>query len=179
MLLSRLWVSRQRFCGLQHTQEVVAWKECLAFAVRPSAGEWLHLRICVSTLNPEELSVSQYLEFKERLVGEIIKTCTFTCSPHLFLCKFVLLIKALLYFHLVCKLLEVPTIHHVACNEYKELSDSSQGKCRACEAYQGEHHNLGGGYGALCALLSPYVKTKQYWRGCEIPEQVYSFYSVY
>lgn len=54
---------------LQHTQEVVAWEHCLAFAVRPSAGEWLYLRICVDSLNPQELTVSRYLEFKERLVG--------------------------------------------------------------------------------------------------------------
>lgn len=55
--------------GLQHTQELVIWKDCIAFAVRPSTGEWLHLRICVDTLNPEQLSISDYLEFKERIVG--------------------------------------------------------------------------------------------------------------
>ena len=56
---------------LQHTQEVVVWKECLAFAARPSAGEWIHIRICVASLSPEQLTISQYLEFKERIVGEV------------------------------------------------------------------------------------------------------------
>lgn len=67
---------------MQHTQEVVSWKECLAFAVRPHAGEWLHLRICVSTLNPEELTVSEYLEFKERLVGTLLNLSSDLPLPH-------------------------------------------------------------------------------------------------
>ena len=54
---------------MQHSQEVVVWEKCVALAVRPSVGEWLFLRICVDSLTPEQLSVAQYLQFKERITG--------------------------------------------------------------------------------------------------------------
>lgn len=41
----------------------------LAVAVSP--GEWLRLRQCVETLQPQQLCVSQYLELKERIAGAL------------------------------------------------------------------------------------------------------------
>lgn len=40
----------------------------MAVSIRPRPGVWEYVRVDVSQLNVEELTVSQYLRFKEELV---------------------------------------------------------------------------------------------------------------
>lgn len=42
----------------------------VGFAVRPRPGIWEYVRINVEELSVEELDVSDYLGFKEQLIGE-------------------------------------------------------------------------------------------------------------
>ncbi len=39
----------------------------MGLALRPNIGMWKYVRICINTLTVEELSVSDYLKFKEGL----------------------------------------------------------------------------------------------------------------
>ena len=40
----------------------------MAIAIRPTPGVWEYVRVNVYELNVEQLSVSEYLQFKEELV---------------------------------------------------------------------------------------------------------------
>ncbi|KAK9843685.1 hypothetical protein WJX81_002259 [Elliptochloris bilobata] len=51
----------------QSCQEVVVSEPCMGLALRPIIGMWKYIRICINTLTIEELSVSDYLSFKEGL----------------------------------------------------------------------------------------------------------------
>ena len=42
---------------------------CIALSLRPKVGRFLHMRICTDTLALDDLSISQYQRFKERLAG--------------------------------------------------------------------------------------------------------------
>eukprot|EP00245_Coleochaete_scutata_P002204 TRINITY_DN12892_c0_g1_i2.p1 TRINITY_DN12892_c0_g1~~TRINITY_DN12892_c0_g1_i2.p1 ORF type:complete len:860 (+),score=151.07 TRINITY_DN12892_c0_g1_i2:306-2885(+) len=50
------------------TQEAVANPPWVALAVRPRPGEWYYVRVNVDDMTVDDLSVSDYLAFKERLV---------------------------------------------------------------------------------------------------------------
>lgn len=39
----------------------------MGLALRPNIGMWKYIRICINTLTIEELTVSDYLKFKEGL----------------------------------------------------------------------------------------------------------------
>ncbi|VAX14641.1 sucrose synthase, partial [hydrothermal vent metagenome] len=55
---------------LQISQEAAFDSQWFYLALRPSIGRWLYLRIHLETLEAKEVVVSQFLRFKERLVGE-------------------------------------------------------------------------------------------------------------
>ena len=49
-------------------QEAIVISPWVALAIRPRPGVWEYVRINVSELAVEELSVPEYLQFKEQLV---------------------------------------------------------------------------------------------------------------
>ena len=49
-------------------QEAIVLPPWVALAIRPRPGVWDYIRVNVSELAVEELSVSEYLAFKEQLV---------------------------------------------------------------------------------------------------------------
>jgi len=58
---------------LRSTQEAIILPPWVALAVRPRPGVWEYVRINVDELAVEQLSVSEYLEFKEHLVDGSVK----------------------------------------------------------------------------------------------------------
>jgi sucrose synthase len=54
---------------IQTSQEIVVVPPLIAFASRPSVAEWKYVRFNADDLGVEELPVSKYLQFKERLAG--------------------------------------------------------------------------------------------------------------
>lgn len=54
---------------LQNCQEAMVLPPWVGFAVRPRPGIWEYVRINVEELTLEELSVSEYLSFKEQLAN--------------------------------------------------------------------------------------------------------------
>lgn len=50
-------------------QEAIVIQPWVALAIRPRPGVWVYLRVNVSELAVEELTVSEYLQFKEQLVN--------------------------------------------------------------------------------------------------------------
>lgn len=59
-------------CGrfIQCCQECVVHAPWVAFALRPSVGQWIYVAICGDDLGVDELTPSKYLAFKERLKSE-------------------------------------------------------------------------------------------------------------
>ncbi|VAH90873.1 unnamed protein product [Triticum turgidum subsp. durum] len=53
---------------LRSSQEAIVLPPFVAIAVRPRPGVWEYVRVNVHELNVEQLSVSEYLRFKEELV---------------------------------------------------------------------------------------------------------------
>ena len=51
-------------------QEAIILPPWIVLAVRPRPGVWEYVRVNVDELAVEQLSVSEYLEFKEQLVNE-------------------------------------------------------------------------------------------------------------
>ena len=51
-------------------QEAIVYPPWVAMAVRPKPGVWEYVRVNVDELMLDELSVSEYLAFKELLVNE-------------------------------------------------------------------------------------------------------------
>jgi len=49
-------------------QEAIIFPPWIALAVRPRPGVWDYVRVNVHELAVEQLSVAEYLEFKEHLV---------------------------------------------------------------------------------------------------------------
>ena len=49
--------------------QVVAAEPCVALALRPRVGHWLCVRICSNTLHVDDMTISQYLAFKEKLAN--------------------------------------------------------------------------------------------------------------
>ena len=47
--------------------QVVVVPPCLALSLRPTVGRFLHCQICLDSLAVTDLSISEYLKFKERL----------------------------------------------------------------------------------------------------------------
>jgi len=58
---------------LRSTQEAIILPPWVSLAVRPRPGVWEYVRINVDELAVEQLSVSEYLEFKEHLVDGSVK----------------------------------------------------------------------------------------------------------
>jgi sucrose synthase len=57
---------------LKSAQEAIVSPPFVAIAVRPSPGVWEYVRVDVNELSVEQLSISEYLKFKEELVdGEV------------------------------------------------------------------------------------------------------------
>jgi len=54
---------------LQMSQEAALDAQWFYLALRPRIGRWQYLRIHLDTMEPEEIVVSQFLRFKERLVN--------------------------------------------------------------------------------------------------------------
>eukprot|EP00249_Psilotum_nudum_P036840 c8859_g1_i1 orf=571-3075(-) len=54
---------------LQSTQEAIVFPPWVALAVRPKPGVWEYVRVNVDELAVEQLTVSEYLSFKEMLVN--------------------------------------------------------------------------------------------------------------
>ena len=53
----------------------------MGLALRPNIGMWKYIRICINTLTIEELTVSDYLKFKEGLTEAGGSSRTFgTCK---------------------------------------------------------------------------------------------------
>ena len=51
-------------------QEAIILPPWIVLAVRPRPGVWEYVRVNVDELAVEQLSVDEYLEFKEHLVNE-------------------------------------------------------------------------------------------------------------
>ena len=51
-------------------QEAIILPPWIVLAVRPRPGVWEYVRVNVDELSVEQLSVAEYLEFKEHLVNE-------------------------------------------------------------------------------------------------------------
>lgn len=49
--------------------QVVVVPPCLALSLRPTVGRFLHCQICLDSLAVTDLSISEYLKFKERLAS--------------------------------------------------------------------------------------------------------------
>ena len=47
----------------------------MGLALRPNIGMWKYIRICINTLTIEELTVSDYLKFKEGLTEAGASPC--------------------------------------------------------------------------------------------------------
>ena len=53
----------------------------MGLALRPNIGMWKYIRICINTLTIEELTVSDYLKFKEGLTEAGGSACALgTCK---------------------------------------------------------------------------------------------------
>ncbi|BDA49039.1 Sucrose synthase 2 [Coccomyxa sp. Obi] len=52
---------------LEWCQEAVVHDDCVALALRPSAGRSFHCRICVGSMRVDDLTISDYLACKEKL----------------------------------------------------------------------------------------------------------------
>ncbi|EIE18920.1 sucrose synthase [Coccomyxa subellipsoidea C-169] len=48
--------------------QAVVYDGCVAFALRPTVGRYFHCRICVSSMQVDDLTISEYLMFKEKLL---------------------------------------------------------------------------------------------------------------
>ena len=82
LLGSQIWDDLNRFCreenqpllrsvlgrALQKSQEVAMDDTWLYLNVRPGAGHWLHLRYHFETMLFEEIGVTEFLAFRERLI---------------------------------------------------------------------------------------------------------------
>ncbi len=83
MLKSDLWEEFLQFCNeanlpdlsnsplakaLSKAQESAIDEECLCLAIRPKVANWLYLRFCYTTRELQEITVSEFLAFKEKLV---------------------------------------------------------------------------------------------------------------
>ncbi|MEN8133842.1 MAG: sucrose synthase, partial [Pseudomonadota bacterium] len=55
---------------ISHSQEAAVNANWIYFAVRKRIGSWFYLRIHLHTLDTEEVPVSQFLHFKERLAQD-------------------------------------------------------------------------------------------------------------
>ncbi|RZR87829.1 hypothetical protein BHM03_00015300 [Ensete ventricosum] len=55
---------------LKFAQEAIVLPPFVAVAVRPRPGVWEYVRVNVHELSVEQLSASEYLQFKEELVDE-------------------------------------------------------------------------------------------------------------
>ncbi|KAI5058557.1 hypothetical protein GOP47_0026727 [Adiantum capillus-veneris] len=55
---------------LQAAQEAIVYPPWVALAIRPKPGLWEYVRVNVDELTLDELTVSEYLQFKEQLVEE-------------------------------------------------------------------------------------------------------------
>ncbi|KAG1338728.1 putative Sucrose synthase 4 [Cocos nucifera] len=55
---------------LKSAQEAIVLPPFVAIAVRPRPGVWEYVRVNVFELSVEQLTVSEYLRFKEELVDE-------------------------------------------------------------------------------------------------------------
>jgi sucrose synthase len=55
---------------LRGAQEAIVLPPWVALAIRPRPGVWEYVRVNVSELGVEELSVAEYLQFKEQLADE-------------------------------------------------------------------------------------------------------------
>lgn len=53
---------------LKTVQEAVVVPPRVAFALRPTMGEWYYMRISVDDMRVEEMTAAHYLAFKEKLV---------------------------------------------------------------------------------------------------------------
>ena len=67
MILDSLLILWCLWIGLQEAMVLPPW---VGFAVRPRPGIWEYVRINVEELLVEELSVTEYLGFKESLALE-------------------------------------------------------------------------------------------------------------
>ena len=83
LLRSDLWDEFERFCRehdaqdlsrsafrkmITKTQEAAIEAPWIYFAVREQVGRWTYVRFHLETLDNKEISVSEFLAFKERLV---------------------------------------------------------------------------------------------------------------
>lgn len=55
---------------IKSAQEAIILPPFVAIAIRPRPGVWEYVRVNVHELSVEQLTVSEYLQFKEQLVGE-------------------------------------------------------------------------------------------------------------
>ena len=79
-LKSDLWDEFQRFCqkenladsplakALGKTQEAAMDDDCLCLAIRPKVAQWNYVCFCFTTREIKEISVADFLAFKEKLV---------------------------------------------------------------------------------------------------------------
>ena len=49
--------------------QAVVYDDCVAFALRPTVGRYFYCRICVGSMQVDDLTVSEYLRFKEKLAS--------------------------------------------------------------------------------------------------------------
>ncbi len=83
MLKSDLWDEFQKFCqeenfadlaesplakALGKTQEAAMDNDCLCLAIRPKVAQWNYARYCFTTKEFKEISVADFLAFKEKIV---------------------------------------------------------------------------------------------------------------
>ena len=59
--------------ALFKTQEAAIDEDCLCMAIRPKVAQWLYLRFCFTTRELKEISASEFLAFKEKLVQSNIQ----------------------------------------------------------------------------------------------------------
>ncbi|KAK8916352.1 Sucrose synthase 4 [Platanthera zijinensis] len=74
--LSEVVANDQKFANcsffetIKSAQEAIVLPPFVAIAIRPRPGVWEYIRVNLHELNVEELKVSEYLRFKEKLVDE-------------------------------------------------------------------------------------------------------------
>lgn len=61
-------IPANRLCFVAAMQVVVV-QPCIALSLRPTVGRFLHCQICADSLGIDDLSISEYQKFKERLAG--------------------------------------------------------------------------------------------------------------
>eukprot|EP01025_Chloroclados_australasicus_P065541 TRINITY_DN8929_c0_g1_i6.p1 TRINITY_DN8929_c0_g1~~TRINITY_DN8929_c0_g1_i6.p1 ORF type:complete len:844 (+),score=43.44 TRINITY_DN8929_c0_g1_i6:188-2719(+) len=73
---------------IRKCQEVVVQTNAIGLAIRSSVGEWKYVRLHVEDLRVEELTVGEYLAFKERLISKTLNPFVLEIDMQIFQTEF-------------------------------------------------------------------------------------------